>query len=160
MENPYASPSANLGGQESFAADNGGVTQGVVNQLARTKGWTRFIGVLVIIMGVIIMLAAIMGGAFLGQLTGSFGIPSQAGGFVAGIVAVYFVIGGLYLVVGIKLNSFSSTVARLIYSGRQSDLEDALDRQRSFWLLVGILSIILIIASLIGLLAGVMSGVD
>jgi hypothetical protein len=150
--NPYSTPSANLSGRDSFTSEHG-VTQGVVEQLAKTKGWTRFIGVLTMLLGGLLIFVALGSGAVLGSLKRNLLGVGEFGNFLVIGLAVYLILGGLYLVAGLKLSGFSSAVTRLIYSGKQRDLEDALDRQRSFWLFTGILSIIIAIVMVLGVVA-------
>ncbi len=147
-ENPYEAPSANLSGNESFGEQAGGVTHGVVDQLRRTKGWTRFSAVLAIILGVILLLGAVMGGGAVASA--SRGLRGF-GAFAGIILFVYGLLGLLYLVAGIKLSGFSSAVQRLMYSGQERDLEDALDRQRSFWVFIGVILLVSLIIAIITL---------
>jgi uncharacterized membrane protein YhaH (DUF805 family) len=153
-DNPYQAPSANLGGIESFGARTGSVTQGIVEQLRRTKGWTRFIGVLFIIIGVIMLIGAIFGGGSMASMGRSLdGISGLAGI----IMAVYGLMGVLYLVAGARLSAFSSAVQRLMYSGQESDLEDALERQRKFWFFMGVLMIVIMVVVVIGVISAIAS---
>jgi hypothetical protein len=152
-QNPYSSPNANLSGRDSFTAEQG-VTQGVVEQLAKTKGWTRLIGVLSMLLGGLLIMAAMGGSAAFGMLRRTLTADVGFGHLVAIALALYLVVGGLYLVAGLKLSGFSSAVTRLIYSGKQRDLEDALDRQRSFWLFTGILCIVLTVIAVLGFAGG------
>jgi hypothetical protein len=151
--NPYSTPSADLSGRDSFNSEQG-VTQGVVEQLAKTKGWTRFLGVLSMLLGGLLIIGAMGGSAAIGMLERTGGPFAGMGHFVAIALALYLILGGLYLVAGLKLSGFSSAVTRLIYSGKQRDLEDALDRQRSFWLFTGILCIILAVVTVFGIVGG------
>lgn len=149
MENPYLSPSSNLGGQESFSSANGGVTQGVVSQLARTKGWVRFMSVLMyicagmMILGGVVMLAA-------GSQVRSAGAP------VAAVAVFYIIMAIFYIYPAVKLGAYATAIARLIATGGVGDLENALDQQRAFWKFVGIMMIVMfglmIIAGLGGFL--------
>lgn len=147
--NPYAGPSSNIQGQESYGDPDLGVTRGVVKELRGTKGWTRFIGVLAIIFGGF----AIVGGVIASQsmsrlrnleISGYFGL---AGGLV---IVVLIIVAVLALVFGFLLNGFSSAVNRVIETRTENDLYEALRRQRSFWIFWGILSLIVTAFSLLG----------
>jgi len=153
-DNPYEAPSANLSGNETFGVESGGVTQGVVDQLRRTKGWTRFIGVLFIILGVVLFFLAIFGGSFISTMSRS---TRGLGAFLGIILVIYGVMGVLNLVIGFKLGGFSSAVQRLMHSGQERDLEDALDRQRSFWVFVGVMMLIFLIIAIVAIIAGVVT---
>lgn len=146
-DNPYEAPSANLSGNETFAAQTGGVTQGVVEQLRRTKGWTRFISVLSFIFGALLLLGAIFSGSMLSSMNRSL---RGLSGLLGLIMFVYGIIGVLMIISGAKLGGFSSSVQRLMYSAQERDMEDALDRQRSFWIFAGVIM-------LIGLIVGIIS---
>jgi hypothetical protein len=121
-DNPYEAPSANLSGNETFAAHTGGVSQGVVEQLRRTKGWTRLISVMCFILGGLMLLGAIFGGTLLSNTDRSV---RGLGGLVGVIMFIYGVMGVLQIIFGTKLGGFSSAVQRLMYSARESDLEAA-----------------------------------
>ncbi len=149
-DNPYEAPSANLSGNETFAAHTGGVTQGVVEQLRRTKGWTRFISVLCFIFGGLLLVVAIFGGSQLSTMSRSV---RGMGGILGLLMLIYGVIGVLQLVFGVKLGGFSSAVQRLMYSAQERDLEDALDRQRSFWVFAGVTMLIFLILGIVGMVA-------
>ena len=146
-DNPYEAPSANLSGNETFAAHTGGVSQGVVEQLRRTKGWTRFISVMCFIVGGLMLIGAVFGGTALSNMDRSV---RGLGGLVGVIMFIYGVMGVLQIVFGTKLGGFSSAVQRLMYSAQERDMEDALDRQRSFWVFAGVIM-------LIGLIVGIVS---
>ncbi len=152
-DNPYEAPSANLSGHETFGAHTGGVTQGVVEQLRRTKGWTRFISVLSIIIGVILIFFAVFASSTMASAGRA--LPG-IGGFIGIIMVVYGIIGVLQIIIGAKLGGFSSAVQKLMYSAQESDLEDALDRQRSFWIFAGVMMIIGLLIGIIGIV-GVLS---
>ena len=149
-DNPYEAPSANLSGHETFGAHTGGVTQGVVEQLRRTKGWTRFISVLAIIVGVILIFVAVFASSTLASAGRA--LPG-IGGFIGVIMFIYGVIGVLQLIIGAKLGGFSAAVQRLMYSAQERDLEDALDRQRSFWVFIGVMMIVGLVFAIISIVA-------
>jgi hypothetical protein len=151
-QNPYSTPSANLSGSESFAPDQG-VTQGIVFQLAKTKGWTRLIGVLAIIGAVAIIIMAIAGGALLDSMLHRMNLPFPTGAAKVIVLGIGLVIGGIAFTYGFLLNSFSSATTRLMATSSERDLEEALDRQRAFWLFWGILSIVQLLLGIIGLLS-------
>jgi small-conductance mechanosensitive channel len=151
--NPYAAPSANLGGKDTLSEPSGAVTMGVVNQLARTKGWTRLSGVLLIIVATLLFIVvAFAAFAFKAAQSQLFARNLPTFVLFMGVV-IYGMAGVLYLIAGLKLNGFSSAIQRLLYSGKESDLDDALDRQRSFWVYCGILAIIVLVLTALAVLA-------
>lgn len=152
-DNPYEAPSANLSGNETYAEHSGGVTQGVVEQLRRTKGWTRFISVLCFIFGSLILLGVLLGGnAFANMSASSRGLARGMSGLVGIIMVIYGIMGVMQFIVGAKLGGFSSSVQRLMYSGQERDLEDALDRQRSFWVFVGVTMLVFLIIGIVSMI--------
>ena len=74
------------------------------------------------------------------------GITTQIGGGEAavmlGISGGYLLIGLLMLWPSIKLMQYGMRIARLLASSAQEDLVSALEAQRIFWKIVGILCII------------------
>jgi len=147
-DNPYEAPSSDLSGNDTFSAQAGGVTHGVVEQLRRTKGWTRFISVLCFIFGVLLLILAIFGGSAFSTLDRSVRIRGVSG--VLGLIfLIYGIMGVLQMVIGAKLGGFSSAVQRLMYSAEGRDLEDALDRQRGFWVFIGVTMMVVLIIGFI-----------
>jgi hypothetical protein len=77
-----------------------------------------------------------------------------------------FILGGFYLCLavfhvfpGLKLWKYASSIAVLLQNGRDEDLVAALNQQRSFWKLAGILVIVLIALYIVGVVvAGVFAG--
>lgn len=157
MDNPYSAPSSNPGGRESLGFGQEGVTQGVVSQLARTKGWVRFIGVLGLIgagfmlLGGIAMLAG--AGAMGKVMEAQPGLKGPGNGVFLAIGFGYLVFGLLFFYPSLKLNSYASAIARLIFTGRGADLEDAIEHQRAYWKYIGVLMVLMVLfmVAMIGL---------
>jgi hypothetical protein len=145
QENPYAAPTSNLSGSDSFSQAVG-VTPGIIEKLRRTRGWVRFVAVLTII-GAIFMLIAAVGGVAVSKFA-SEKMTSQMGGenqslfmpvsnTLSVIIVIYGLFGLLSLIAGIKLNRFASSITRLEVSRQITELEDTLNRQRSYWTFIG-----------------------
>jgi hypothetical protein len=150
--NPYAAPSSNLGGQDSYGEQGGGVTQGVVRELTGTKGWTRFIGVIMILGAVGIVAAVAVGQRYMGDILNAVHFPVHGEEALA-ILLVIAVVAAIFVAIyGILLNSFSSAINRLEQTGAESDLASALNRQRAYWIYSGIMSIIMVLFALYGLI--------
>lgn len=149
MDNPYSAPSSNPRGSDSFGAGNDGVTPGVINQLARTKGWVRFLAVLGFIGSGLMVLAAagmMLGSAAFGKAMKEKDMGADfSSGLFMGVGALYLVMGLIQMHPALKLNSFASAIGRLILSGSVSDLVDAIEQQRSFWKFVGVMLVIFLI---------------
>lgn len=157
MDNPYSAPASNPRGSESFGAGNDGVTPGVINQLARTKGWVRFMAVLGFIGSafmLLIGLLAMLGATAFSKAMGKKGMPTS---MIVTAGVLYLLMGLIQIYPAIKLNSFASAIGRLIFSGRVSDLVDAIEHQRGFWKFVGvilvlflILAVTIVVAAIVG----------
>ena len=140
-DNPYQTPAANIGGQQSISTGDG-VSPEVVDMLVRTRPWTLFLAILGFIMVGVIVLVALS--------TMSTGISA---GVAMGLVNLAVAV--IYILPSIKLLQYSSAITNLrIYPNSQS-LEIALDRQRSFWKTMGIFAMIGIILMVIGIILGV-----
>jgi|GEM_PF-3092132 len=143
--NPYASPSSNLSGQDSYGERNEGVTQGVVRELSGTKGWTRFFGVIAIIIALCVLLFAFAAQTSFDRVMQAWHLPfppSEAYTIVI-VVAVFF--AALAFLYGYFLNGFSSAVNKLERTGTESDLALALNRQRLYWVFSGIISVLFLL---------------
>jgi hypothetical protein len=137
MENPYA-PSA----ADPSLQSQGTVTPAMVQSLRATKPWIRFCSILGFIITGFVFLAALMMGAGGGMMASSMpdsgtGIPM--GGLYAALAVAYVLMGFLYLFPSLKLWKYGNRIVDLMSSHSVQDLEAALDAQRSFWKLVGIM---------------------
>lgn len=137
MENPYSASIA-----DPSVHSQGQVTPAMIQALQGTKPWVRFCSILGFIFTGLIMMGAVSMIFFGSLMSGSMsetevGMPFA--GFSILMSAVYILLGLLYLFPSIKLWKFGSRIVDLIGSQSTQDLEAALDAQRSFWKLVGIL---------------------
>lgn len=115
---------------------SGRVSPRVLDIMSRTKGWVRFIAVL---MFVNFGLTVINNIVILNSSSRSFGDSDRVGQFIG--LAVMLL---LYLYPAVKLNSYASRIGALLQSGRAADLDAALNEHRAFWRYVGIVVIVLI----------------
>lgn len=141
------------------------VSDAVIDQLSRTKGWTRFVSVMfwiavgfMIIGGIILFITGIAGGSMgggLGSLAGGAGMGALMGG-------VYLVMAALYAYPALKLGNYSSRITDLLQDPTESNLVAALNEQRRFWKYVGIAMIVyigLIVVMVVGaLVVGMVAG--
>lgn len=137
QNDPYAPPAPSAHSSAVFT-DNGLVTQGVLNQLAGTKPWVRFMSVLTFIIAGFMLLGAlailIAGSALATQ--GNAGI--FAGGMGVVLAVVYAAFSFIYIYPAMKLWKYANRIGSLLVSGSTADLEDALSQQRSFWKFLGV----------------------
>lgn len=142
MENPY---SASLADPSQHS--QGQVTPAMIQALQGTKPWVRFCSILGFICTGLIFLGALSMLAFGTMMSGSMadsGLDMPFGGFSVLISGVYILLGLLYLFPSLKLWKYGSRIVDLMGSQSTEDLEAALDAQRSFWKLVGIMLAIFI----------------
>jgi len=137
--NPYQSPTANVGGLQSSTAGDS-VSPALIDLLTRTRPWTMFVAVLGLI-GVGIMILGAIGTLAVSARFGIGGI-----GFIMALL--YLGMAAIYALPCIRLVQFSSAISQLRISPSARYLEIALDRLRSFWKTVGIMI-------LVGILLGV-----
>jgi hypothetical protein len=115
MDNPYAAPTSNLSGANSHGSTScGEVTAGVVRQLARTKGWVRFLSIMGWIGGVLFMLCGAVLAVTLPGLENELGgiyYGSFSSGLTIGVGIVYLIMGILMIYPAFKLFRYASTIA-------------------------------------------------
>lgn len=142
--NPYATPAS-----EAQSANNDVVSQDVMQALAGTKPWVRFIAVMMWIgcsmlvlfmaLGIYIIAAATKTDAQLVELPARTIALTLGYGFVT-ILLIY---------PALKLSKYASNIARLAESRSSAALAEALTEQRRFWKFCGILTIIHTILTLL-----------
>ena len=140
--NPYSSPSANLFGSTSGSAE--AVSETTIIHLQKTKPWVRFVGVLTFLAGGLMILGgaalAIFGGTFMAKQDPGLGNTNTVG--VAFMGVFYAIMGGFYIFPAMKLWAYGSKIKDLISTRSVADLEAALAQQRTFWIFVGIMTLI------------------
>ncbi len=150
---------------------SGDVSSAVVDQLAKTKGWTMFFSVMLWIGSGLMLFAGIafVGiGAVGGAAGGAFEeMGDEMGGMIGMILmgAFYIVFAIVYIYPALKLSKFSSRCSQLINQPTETTLVGALNEMRAFWKFVGIwmiifialYPIIMIIAVAVGAMGAAMS---
>lgn len=115
------------------------LTDRAMDMLCQTRPWARLVGVIVIIFA---SLGALGGVAML--LTSIFGFAQgstngvAAGGFMVLLGVIYLVIAILYMMPGIYLCRYATSITQLLHLRREDMLERALEAQKSFWKFIGI----------------------
>ena len=120
------------------------VSAAVIEQLARTRGWTLFFSILLWIAAALLVLGgiAIVGLGIAGGAAGG----SMSGMFMGPVIGVLYLLMALaYIYPALKLAKFSSHVSRLQQSPSEVGLVAALNEQRAFWKYVGIITIVFIV---------------
>ncbi|CAG0973414.1 hypothetical protein BURK2_01430 [Burkholderiales bacterium] len=135
------------------SASTGTVSAAAVKALEGTQGWVRLVGVLLFIAAALTTLGAVMM-LFVGAL-GASALGRAGGGLVAAIAIPYALFAVLYGFLGNHLNNYAAAIARLVKSGLSPDLEQALDAQRKFWKLAGIVFLAMLGLAVLGILAAI-----
>lgn len=138
----------------------------VIDQLARTRGWTLFFAVM-LWLGAALLLLSGLAMAVIGSLGSTFGSTGAenpfagAGGpmFGIGIGVLYFVMALAYIYPALKLTNFSKKVSHLITAPSEEGLASALNEQRAFWKYVGIMMIVVIALYFVAIIGMVIFGV-
>jgi len=152
MDNPYAA-SAPSYPTPAYQAQ-GLVDPLVVQALQGTKPWVRLCSVMGFISTGFILLASLamlFGGAFMTAQKQTF--PFAGFQFLLGLL--YAAMGVLYLFPSIKLWKYGSSIVRLMGTGSNADLVEALDQQRSFWKFVGIMILVMIALYIVAIIGAI-----
>ncbi|MDF1824925.1 MAG: DUF5362 family protein [Verrucomicrobiales bacterium] len=134
------------------------VSAAVVDQLTRTKGWTRFFSVLLWIGAAFLILGglALIG---IGAASGLAGdaLTEQLGGAMATIPLgiLYFLLAFIYIYPALKLGKFSSRIADLSTQPSETNLVAALNEQRAFWKYVGIWMIVFFVLYIVVIIGAI-----
>lgn len=136
VDNPYAA----FEGGGLTAGEHGDVAPGVLEELRQTRPWVRFIGLLTMILFVLVIIACL-----------GFAVVGIAAGGLFGLifVAIYGLIGGFYFYAARQLLGYASAIDAVERSSDQRDLQVALAHQARFWRLIGILTAISLVLTLI-----------
>ncbi len=165
--NPYQSPAADLYGTSSGLVGEA-VTEGVLRALRGTKGWVKFLSILLFIGAVLMCLLGLfmfgmtLIGGGLASASEEVGSAMAAfGGIIgAGVVGVIYVtFGVLYIYPGMKLWAYASGIERLLKDRSSLSLEKALDEQRRFWKFAGIIALVMIVLYVVVIVGVLMIGV-
>jgi hypothetical protein len=134
------------------------VSEKSLGYLKGTRPWVKLLSVTMFIgVGVMILAGLVMmvGMSFIPVPEGE-GLPGPFG-MVSGIVlgGMYIATSLLYLFPAIYLSRYAKAIARLQGSRTVADLEQALGQQKSFWKFVGVMTVVGLILSVIGMVAAI-----
>lgn len=134
------------------------VSENMIGSLNATRPWVKFLAIL----GFVFTGLAILGG--LGMMAAFSLVPAKQGmpGFFGPVFGLIYILMGvfMYLIPCLYLLRYGQAIDGIPVSG-QAALEQALDKQKSFWKYVGILSIVLIVLYvlvLLGVFAAIIFG--
>lgn len=160
MENPYAAPVSDPGTgpghpTQTQVPGDAQVTPKVLAAMQQTRPWVLFIAILGFV------LAAFMGlGALAVAAAGSTfnaGPLGSSGGIL--VAVIYLVIAAIYAVLSLRLYRYAGAIKMLTQGYGVHALEEALEHQKSFWRMVGIMAIVTLFAYLLLIVGVVIAGV-
>ena len=150
MTNPYSAPSVN---SDQAPSGDGTITEAMMHALRGTKGWVRLIGVCLLIFAafsVFAALAMIAGTSMAGSQNGA--LPAAA---LAGITGMYILFAVIYVLLAVYLLKYASAIGRLMIDGQAESMEVALQSQQKFWRLSGIMVLVGIVVTVLGIAAAI-----
>ncbi len=149
----------------SYSYSNDVISAAVIDQLARTKGWTLFFSVLMWIGAAFLLMGgiAMIGMGAMAGAAGEFGEQMAAQfGAMGGMMAIgvfYFLMAILYIYPALKLGKYSSQISRLMQAPSEQNLVAALNEQRAFWKFVGITTIVMIALYIVFIVVMIVVGI-
>jgi hypothetical protein len=150
--NVYTPPAANV---DDVHHGGGAITEGMLTALRGTKGWVLLFGIL-LFLGAAFMLVGgfgmIAGMGIIGAAGGKDGPPAA---FFAAFGVVYLIFAVIYGFLAYYLVQYSVSIGTLLRNVRTQDLETALNHQRKFWKLAGIMALIGIVFMVLGIIAAI-----
>lgn len=143
QDNPYAAPSSNLSGNDSYGQQQH-IDQRVIYSMDRSKGWVRFLGILMVLLSLIFVAA----GVFLTKesslrnlVVRRIGVPIDTPiGTIA--IVISFVVALFVFLYGFLMLRYAGSITKLTQSHSEQDFVKSITAQRSFFVYAGILSIL------------------
>jgi len=150
--NPYAAPQAPVIPAMSGFASTGAFDPQILHQLAGTKGWAKFLGVLCFIAGVLIVVSGFFLMSVVTRLSSGYGADASKSALMASLIVIV-PLAGVFCYQGTRFFSFAGAIDRLLARPDAQLLEEAFRKQHSVWLIYGIALILSTIASVFGVIA-------
>ena len=144
--NPYAAPISDAAPRARVTLDEDRLlTPEIIEAMSQTRPWVVFLGILGFIGAGLLLLAG------LGLLL--FGGFKQMGGAEMGFISIlYILFAVIYVFPSLYLYRYGASIKAMQQGYGVHALAEALGHQKSFWRLVGILSLIVVVIYAIGLL--------
>jgi hypothetical protein len=152
--NPYESPAADLSAVPAgMSAEQ--FTQGMVTALHKTRPWVRFLSVLGFVgcgLAVLVALLMLVMGIFMPEFGNGMGVLAAV---------LYLFLAVVWFVPALSLHRYANSITRVVEGPGTPTIEDALEQQRSFWRIVGIMTLVMlglyVLAIFVGVIAGIVS---
>lgn len=152
-QNFYRPPQADLTAGPSATA---GITPRMIELLSKTRPWVLLISIL----GFIVTGLMVLGGIGMAAMTAmSGGGGAEMAGMGVGMGLVYLLVAVIYFFPCWFLLKYAGAIRNLVDGGGARAMEDALDRQYSFWRLIGVLTLVGIVIYAIILVVVVIAAV-
>lgn len=136
-DNPFAVTSGSLDdSRRDYDVTTAEVTTRTIELLSQTRPWVLLLGVLLWIGTVFLAIACVF--------AGGLGLITQNPTFLL-MAVVYVLMTLVYGALARALTTCASKISQLVVSEKVRDLEDALEAQKTFWRLIGIITLVGII---------------
>src|SRR6266446_6950289 len=122
------------------------LTPAVSRILQQTQPWARFMG--------IIGFVSVAFMVFSGVAAGAIGVATQ-NPQAAILLIVYPLTAVLYIFPSMYLLRYSNRIREFVAQGQQTQLEAALEAQRSFWKFVGVLTLVALVVAVLGIVVAI-----
>ena len=122
------------------------VTDQMINAMRSTKTWTRFLSIMGFITSGFVVLI---------EIVSSLSPQAQEAKFMTFLRLFYIFFSIFYIIPFVYLFKYSSALGRFLGNKMGSELESALAYQKSFWELIGIVCIVMIIIAVVGIVAAI-----
>jgi len=141
MQNEYAPPRVDVADVNNVS---GNISDAMIESLRGTKPWTMLIAVMLFVVAGFMLLGTfgvIIGGLAMTAMGGG-NVPTEMRSVFLAIGVVYSIFSVIYFLLGFYLIKFSTAIGRLLANGQPAELASALEQQRKFWKLAGIMTIV------------------
>lgn len=148
MQNHYAPPRAAVA---DVSRAGSGITETMLVQLRGTRPWALLVAVVLIILAVFMLLGT-AGIILAGVAMSMAGEAATAGAPMAIflVIGVFYGVGAItYMLMGIYLAKYSSAISTAVMSGHAQDMTQALEQQRKFWKVAGIVTLLMMVFTVI-----------
>jgi len=155
-DNAYTPPASTVA--DRYGSMNGAVTPGILEQLRRTRPWVLLVAIVFLIFALLMILIGVAmlagGSTFMGSSPEMQAIGGT--GMIQGMGVGYILMSLLfYLLPSILLFRYAGAISKAVNSADASEAEIAISRQASFWKFVGIIVLIGIVLTIIGIIAAI-----